>query len=142
MDRKPASNWISPNDKDWQVIVLTVDMDDPEDRTEVAERIGCLHAYGMVTNARMLAVLGEPDGWNYELLFSFDTPENKQKFFNLVNSNDLTAVEPEAWLIPSVDEIESAKPLTEVIPPDMMRHASEIAVSLMMSFDDEQGRAC
>jgi len=55
----------------------------PQDRV-----IGYLVGYANLTNARSLALLGDPDASAYELPFFFSSPEKKSEFLNLVCSNE------------------------------------------------------
>jgi hypothetical protein len=74
--------------KDWLCTVEFLPRDDPEARSFSAEIIGYLFGYAHLTNARSLALLGDPDANAYELLFSFSSPQEKQQFLDLVRYND------------------------------------------------------
>jgi hypothetical protein len=60
----------------------------PEDRAIAADIVGYLFGYEQLTNARALALVGDPEAGAYELLFSFSTPEDKDRFLDLVRSNE------------------------------------------------------
>src|SRR5260370_36726601 len=76
------------DEKDWLCIVEFLPTDDPEARLFAADIIGYFVGYANLTNARSLALLGDPDASAYELLFSFSSPEEKNEFLNLVRSNE------------------------------------------------------
>ena len=46
---------------------------DPEGQVFAADIIGYLFGYARLTNARALALVGDPEAGAYELLFSFST---------------------------------------------------------------------
>jgi len=50
---------------------------DPEARLYSADIVGYLVGCADLSNARALALLGDPDASAYELLFSFSTPEEE-----------------------------------------------------------------
>ena len=87
-------------------------------------------AYSQMTNTRMLALLGDPHGDAYELLFSFSSPESKAEFLHLLQSNRKTAFEDEEILVPTRREIEAAQPIALVLPEDVMRQVTIIATNL------------
>ncbi len=68
------------DEKDWLCIVEFLPEDDPEDRAHGAEVIGYYLGYAHLTDTRMLALVGDPVGHAYEMLFSFSSPEGKQEF--------------------------------------------------------------
>src|SRR5438128_12091577 len=76
------------DEKDWLCTVEFLPRDDPEARSFSAEIIGCLFGYAHLTNTRSLALLGDQDADAYELLFSFSSPEEKERFLDLVRAND------------------------------------------------------
>lgn len=104
--------------------------DNKEDRAWGAESIGYMFAYAQRTDTRMLALVGDPKADVYELLFSFNSPENKAEFLRLLQSNDATRCEEELILVPRQDEIDAAQPIARVLPEDVMRQATAIAVML------------
>jgi len=119
------------DEKDWLVTLAMVDLKDEKDKVECAQVIGYLVAYAFLTNTRYLAVVGDPRMVTYELLFSFDTPEDKGRFLQLVNGNEITRMEPFEWMVPSRGEISRAKPIGLVIPEDIMELAILIAASVI-----------
>ncbi len=94
------------NETDWIVLALFLPRDDAEDRMQTAESIGYMMAYAQVTDTRMLALLGDPDADAYELLFSFNSSENKAQFLHLLMSNEETRCEDFEIMIPQQDEID------------------------------------
>jgi hypothetical protein len=61
---------------------------DPEGREFLPDMVGYLLGYAQLTNARALALVGDPEAGAYELLFSFSTPGDKDQFLDLVCSNE------------------------------------------------------
>ncbi|HWZ50190.1 MAG TPA: hypothetical protein VNW54_01880 [Granulicella sp.] len=112
-------------------------MDDDHDRVRGAEVVGYLLGYAHMTNTRMLALLGDPEADCYELLFSFSSIENKQRFLELVQSNSLTATEPDQIMVPSEDEIREARPLAMVLSKDVMDHSTLVAMTLTMESESD-----
>ncbi len=105
--------------------------DDAEERARVAEAIGFMFAYSMMTDTRMLAKPALPHSDAYELLFSFVSPENKSKFLRLLQSNEATARESEDILIPQLPTIEAAQPLNSVLPEDVMQQVTIISMMVL-----------
>ena len=75
-------------------------------------------------------VIGSARDEVYELLFSFDSPENKAEFLHLMQSNDTTRCEEEDVSIPRQDEIEQAQPIARVLPLDVLQQVAKISVML------------
>jgi hypothetical protein len=116
------------DEKDWIVTIQHVP-DDPQERAEAAEAIGYMFGYANLTNTRMLALRGIKDEPVYELLFSFDSLENKSEFLRLFHANDATDVEDEMILVPTADEIAEAQPIAAVLPKDVVDQAIIIATA-------------
>jgi hypothetical protein len=72
---------------DWLCTVEFLPSNDPEGRVFAADIIGYLFGYAQLTNARALALVGDPEAGAYELLFSFSKPGDKGQFLDLVRSN-------------------------------------------------------
>ena len=119
------------DEDDWIVLIEFLRRDDPEDHARATESIGYLFAYAQMTDTRMLALIGDPEGSAYELLFSFSSPENKADFLDLLRSNDATDCEDEEILVPPQEEIEAAQPIARVLPEDVMRQVAAIAAVLL-----------
>jgi len=124
------------NEDDWIVLIEFLSKDDEKDRERGAEAIGYMLAFSQMTDTRMLALLGDPKGDAYELLFSFSSPANKAEFLRLLQSNDATACEEFEILVPHQDEIEAAQPIARVLPEDVMQRVTVVAVML---FGGESG---
>jgi len=92
-----------------------------------AEAIGYMLAYAQMTDTRMLALVGDRKEDAYELLFSFNSSENKAEFLRLLQANDATACEDEEILVPHKGEIEAAQPIAKVLPEDVLRQATVVA---------------
>lgn len=105
-----------------------------EERSRGAEAIGYMLAYANMTDTRMLALVGSAKEGAYELLFSFNSTENKMEFLRLLQSNDATACEEEEILVPRQDEIDAAQLITRVLPADVFRHVM-VTSSMLISHD-------
>jgi len=64
-------NGNAQNEDDWLCTAEFLPSDDPEGRVFTADVVGYLFGYAQMTNARALAVVGDPEAGAYELLFSF-----------------------------------------------------------------------
>ena len=116
---------------DWIVLVTFLPRHRPDALTRATEGIGHMLAYSQMTDTRMLALLGDPHGDAYELLFSFSSPNNKAEFLHLLQSNRKTQFEDEEILVPTQREIEAAQPIALVLPEDVMRQITNIATVLI-----------
>lgn len=119
---------------DWLVLIEFLRRDDDKDRDRGAEAIGYMMAYAGMTDTRMLALVGDPVGDAYELLFSFASPKNKREFLRLIQSNDATACKEDEIIAPHPSEIEAALPIARVLPDDVLRHV--LAIAAMHLGDD------
>ena len=77
----------------------------------------------------MLALLGDPDANAYEFLFSFASPTEKDQFLDLVRSNEDLGNDyiENDFGPPTTEDIRNARPLAEVLPQDVMTHATLVA---------------
>lgn len=114
----------------WIVLVSFLPRHHPEVLTRATEAIGYMLAYAQITDTRMLALSGDPQGDAYELLFSFSSPKNKAEFLHLLQSNRKTTFEDEEILVPTRREIEAAQPIALVLPEDVMRQVTIITTNL------------
>jgi hypothetical protein len=127
------------HEKDWLCIVEFLPEDDPEDRAHGAEVIGYYLGYAHLTDTRTLALVGDPVGHAYELLFSFSSPEGKQEFLRLLRSNDITEYDDELTpSVPTLEEIRDAQPIAAVLPEDVVRHANIVAATIMSAAGDDE----
>jgi hypothetical protein len=122
--------WI--NEPDWLCAVEFLNDEDPEGRDLAADTIGYLLGYAHLTNTRSLALVGDTSEMAYEILFSFSTSTEKEKFLRLVRSNDdLGRDYVDADLFqPTQDEIRNARPLATVLPQSALTRALLIAATL------------
>src|SRR5690348_10434855 len=81
--------------------------------------------YAQLTNARALALVGDPEAGAYELLFSFSTPGEKHRFLDLVRSNEDMGSDyvENDFMSPTTEEIRNARPLVAVWPEDIVSRA-------------------
>jgi hypothetical protein len=75
------------DEPDWLCSLEFLAPDDPEAQDETAETIGYLLGYAHMTNTRTLALLADPHGMAYEILFSFHSTEEKSSFLGLIQSS-------------------------------------------------------
>jgi hypothetical protein len=122
--------WI--NEPDWLCAVEFLNDEDTEGRDLAADTIGYLLGYARLTNTRSLALLGDPSAEAYEILFSFSTSEEKARFLEMVRSNDdLGSDYVETDLLrPILDEIREARPIAEVLPPDVLVRVTLVAATI------------
>jgi len=125
--------WI--NESDWLCAVEFLSDEEPEDQDLAADNLGYLIGYAHLTNTRSLALIGDPSEMTYEVLFSFSSPAEKERFLDLVRSNDdlgKAYVDTDLFQ-PSQDEIRIARPLATVLPPTALTRALLIATTLCSS---------
>lgn len=94
-----------------------------------------LIGYAHLTNTRSLALIGDPSEMTYEVLFSFSSPAEKERFLDLVRFNDdlgKAYVDTDLFQ-PSQDEIRIARPLATVLAPTALTRALLIATMLCSS---------
>jgi hypothetical protein len=117
------------NEHDWLCTVEFLNDHDPEAQEETAEMIGYLLAYARMTNTRSLALLADPNGLAYEILFSFHSPEEKSPFLELIRSNQELGNDyiENDLMTPTVEEIQEACPLATVLPQRVMARAALVA---------------
>ena len=117
------------DEDDWLCTVKFLPSNDPEGRVFGADIIGCLLGYAQLTNARALALVGDPEACAYEVLFSFSTPWDKDEFLNLVRSNEDMGSDyiENDFMSPTTEEIRNARPLVVVLPEDILSRATLIA---------------
>lgn len=122
--------WI--NELDWLCALEFLNDEDTEGRDLAADTIGYLLGYARLTNTRSLALLGDPSAEAYEILFSFSTSEDKARFLEMVRSNgDLGNDYVETDLFrPILDEIREARPIAEVLPPDVLVRVTLVAATI------------
>jgi|ERR1700730_3607626 len=120
---------------DWLCTVEFLSTSDAETRAWDAEDLGYLLGYAELTDTRVLALVGHRRNEAYEIFFGFSSPEGKERFLNLVRSNEdmgYSYVRDE-FLVPTPVEIQNARPLATVVPRDVIVHATLIASMLVAS---------
>ena len=117
---------------DWLCGVKFLNDVDTKSRDLATDTIGYLLGYARLTNTRSLALLGDPSTEAYEILFSFSTSEDKARFLEMVRSNgDLGNHYVETDLLrPILDEIREARPIAEVLPPDVLVRVTLVAATI------------
>ena len=122
--------WI--NEPDWLCAWEFLNDEDPEGRDLAADTIGYLLGYAHLTNTRSLALIGDPDEMAYEILFSFSSSTEKERFLNLIRSNDQLGNEyiENDLIQPVKDEIRIAQPLAKVLPQTALTRAILVATAV------------
>jgi hypothetical protein len=136
VDHTPEPLWI--NEPDWLCAVEFLNDEDPEGRDLAADTIGYLIGYAHLTNTRSLALIGDPLEMAYEILFSFSSPTEKEKFLGLIRSNDDLGNEyiDNDLLQPVKDEIRIARPLAAVLPKAALTRALLVAATVCSSISE------
>jgi hypothetical protein len=134
----PKPHWLE--EKDWLCTLEFLSKKDAITRASDAEDLGYLLGYAQLTDTRVLALVGDRGDEVYEILFSFSTPERKRQFLELVRSNEDMGdwYVRDEFLVPMTAEIQNAKPLTMVLPPDVVEHALLIATMLVAGAEDNR----
>jgi len=132
MDRQQEIEPYWQDEDDWLCTVEFLPTDDPEGRLFAADIVGYLFGYAQLTNTRALALVGDPDASAYELLFSFSTTADKDRFLDLVRSNEDMGSDyiENDFMSPTTEEIRDARPLVAVLPEDVVSRATLIASAL------------
>ncbi len=119
------------NERDWLVEVVPLPDTEPEEEiAEVLAWIGRLFAFAMETNTRMLAQVGDPLTPVYELWFSFDTHESKQRFLRMVREDGYADPDEEGSFEPpkSFDHLPKLRPIRHVFPKKESDMITAVAV--------------
>jgi hypothetical protein len=128
-DVPPPPLW--SNESDWIAIIEFLPRHDVEVHVRATEAIRHMLAYAQMTDTRMLTLIGDPQADAYELLFSFDSTENKAEFLCPLQSNELTARENEMIMAPRQAEIDKAQPIADILPQDVIRRVTLAATMLL-----------
>jgi hypothetical protein len=124
------------DEKDWLVEVITLPKGEDHHSADL-DYVGKLLAFSLITNTRMIAQIGDPneDYPAYELWFSFTSPENKQRFLDLVRQDGYADPDEEMTLKepPVLDDLPHLRPLSYVFPKDAMEQITNIAAMVQMS---------
>jgi hypothetical protein len=126
----PESLWI--DEPDWLCAVEFLNDGDSEGRDLAANTIGYLLGYAYLTNTRSLALIGDRSDMAYEILFSFSSPAEKERFLDLIRSNDDLGKEyvDNDLVQPTKHEIRDARPLATVLPQAALSRAILVATSV------------
>jgi hypothetical protein len=127
------------NEDDWLCTVEFLPSDDLQGRAFAADIVGYLFGYAQLANARILALVGDPEAGAYELLFSFLTPADKDRFLDLVRSNEDMGSDyiENDFMSPTTEEIRNARPLVAVLPEDIASRATLIASAICAGAEGE-----
>jgi hypothetical protein len=117
-------------ESDWIVLIEFLRQDDAEDRVRGTEAIGYMFAYSQMTDARMLALVGDPKRGCLRAAPLVLVSGQQSGVPALLQSNVATACEESEILVPNPSEIETAQPIARVLPSDVMRQVAVIAAML------------
>ena len=122
--------WI--DEEDWLCTVELFPTDDREARAFSADILGYLLGYAYLTDTRTLALVGDSVDNAYEFLFSFSSIEGKNQFLELIRSNEDLGEEyvENDLIIPTTEEKLRARPISKVLPEDVLYRAILIVGSL------------
>ncbi len=95
----------------------------------------CKAKSGAADPTRALALIGDPDAMAYEVLLSFSSQVEKERFLDLIRSNDDLGNEYIKYdlIEPVKDEIRNARPLSSVLPQAALTRALLVATSVSSS---------
>jgi hypothetical protein len=129
------------DETDWLVTVCMLPDDEDEEETLVELNwIGRLFGFAQSTNTRMLALVGDPDMPAYELLFSFDSPGNRQEFLELVRRDGYANPDEEgAFIVPTHDEIKNARPIGLVFSEQQANVIVAVGVMIFQGLNTDAG---
>jgi len=127
------------DEKDWLVAIAVLSGEEVgEDDLEDLNWIGRVFGFAQVTNTRMLALVGDPEGPAYELLFSFDSEENKRRFLELVKLDGYADPDEEgAFTIPDYSEIRDARPLGAVFPEKQAEFIAQVGTITVIGLETD-----
>jgi hypothetical protein len=127
------------HEDDWLCTVEFLPSDDLEGRVFAADIVGYLFGYAQLANARALLLVGDPEAGAYELLFSFSTPGDKDRFLDLVRSNENMGIDyiENDFMSPTKEEIRNARPLVAVLPEDIVIWATLIASAICAGVESD-----
>jgi len=119
-------------EQDWLCTLQFLPTSDPAQRALDTEDLGYLLGYAQLTDTRVLALLGDHNAETYEILFSFSSAELKQRFLDLIRSDEDMGESyiRDEFLIPTSSEIQNARPLSMVLPSDVVQETAVIATTL------------
>jgi hypothetical protein len=119
------------HEDDWLVTICPLPKDeaDPEANLETLNWIGRLFGFATATNTRMLALVGDPELPAYEILLSFDCPENHEEFLRLVEADGYA--DASEFTVPMRDEIAEARPIGSVFPGEQAELITGVGVITM-----------
>lgn len=128
------------DETDWLVTVCM--LPDGADNLSDVNWIGRLFGFAQFTNTRMLAFVGDPEMPTYELLFSFDLPEHRKEFLELVRIDGYAdGDEDTTFSIPTPDEIREARPLGLVFPKEQAALITNIGTATFIGLSTDATNA-
>jgi hypothetical protein len=123
-------HWL--DEKHWLVTVVVMSGSPKVDAPHI-DWMGRLSGFAQATDSRMLALVGDPEGPAYELLFSFVSEETKAQFLELVRLDGYADPEDEStFSVPTSDEIAQARPIGMVFPEEQTDYIVAIATMVVI----------
>lgn len=131
-------------EKDWLVDVVPLPKDAPaEEHLETVNWIGRVYGFAAFTNTRMLAQVGDadPNFPAYELWFSFDSAEHKQRFLELVRQDGYADPDEQCCFDPpvSLEDLSDLRPPAYVLPKEDMDLITAVAALTMQTLAENSG---
>jgi hypothetical protein len=127
-------------EKIWLVEIVLLDTEDGKYNLIVLNWIGRLAAFAFVTNARMLAQVGDPDVPAYELWFCFESHKDKRTFLEFVKADGYSDPrEKTEFTTPAKDalaEVKSLRPCGKVFPPKQVALITTVMAATVMTLDE------
>jgi len=125
-------------EKEWLVKMVPPLRGEPEENAEQLDWIGRLFGFATVTKTEMLAQVGDADPSKYRLWFSFDRPEHKASFLELVQRDRyVDRDEQRCFDRPhSLEDLPTLRPLAYVFPKEYMKRIIAMATVTAEETDD------
>jgi hypothetical protein len=121
------------NKGEWIALEASLDGHDPVSRAAEVEAFGYMLAYARQTDAEVLAVAISAERGAYKLLFSFNRTEDLLDFLRLLHLNPATG--RTKIYVPQASEIRSARPLSSVLPVEIVPQIMQFAAGLLSYLD-------
>ena len=124
----PAPN-LRAADGEWIALAAVLSGNDVAGRSREVATLGYMLAYARQTDAQVLAVASDAEQGLYKLLFSFSSVEDVFDFMRMLYLNEATAHADVH--IPLAAEIDSARPISCVLPANLIPQILQFADVLL-----------
>ncbi len=127
-------------EKIWLLEVVPLEPDDGKYNLIVLNWIGRLAAFALVTNARMLAQVGDPDALIYELWFNFESHRDKRAFLAFVRGDGYSDPRDDGeFETPSEEDLSAPtrlRPWGKVFPARHVSVIRTVMAATVMALDE------